>query len=743
MFTAQLSHFVTVENLKEAAFAVKSKAVGLDKESIWHYRHDEEALRILAEDLLEGRYVPQPFMRIEIEKNETESRPLALASARDKIVQKMLASQLGFYFDAKFSDKSYGYRPGKGTLRAINRCRDFIKRGYRYAYKTDIDNFFESIDQQRLLVLLEREIADKRIVALIGLMLKNGSFKQFDYLEHYEGVHQGDALSPLLSNIYLDQMDKWLEENGIVFVRFADDFLLFFKKPKTHKSVVSKLNSFLSTIGLRLGEDKSYAASFEEGVTFLGCRFQNSHVLIDNERLQKKVSKLYAMAKKRWDIERFVSEVNSFTEALQRYYLKIITPESPQFSHLEHALMDAVSRRIAQGFESKEVRYKKDAKRRLESLMPLTQVSRLEQERFVSQIVDRAKSMARFTDKDDKASASLGRKKQKYARKMAEASTLFVDQFGVSLGVAKNKITLKQKGKVVHTLPKNGCEHIIIQTKAASISSALIKLCAKQGIPIDFIDGRSRHFASLHTYRQSYAKRTLLQLRAREDEARTLGYAKAFIKAKLKNQANYLKYLDKHHKEVLDEVGRIRIIYGKIAAAGSVDELMGLEGSASALYWSALGKIVSDKVMFSERMTQGATDVVNNALNYGYAILYAEVQKALVKAGLALHVSFLHALDDGKPTLVFDLIEEFRTFVVDRTVFSMVNKEEPLSVDEKGLLTQKARRLVAKNVIERLGSFTVYKKESRRLKNVIQSQAYLLAKSIDEEVKYKGFIGRY
>ena len=145
----------------------------------------------------------------------------------------------------------------------------------------------------------------------------------------------------------------------------------------------------------------------------------------------------------------------------------------------------------------------------------------------------------------------------------------------------------------------------------------------------------------------------------------------------------------------------------------------------------------------SGRVTRGAKDPVNSALNYGYAILYTEVTRALVDAGLSLHISFLHSGDGKKPTLVFDMVEEFRTFVVDRSIFSMFNRDEPIEVDDDGKLTVESRRLISKNIIERLGSYTKYRKNRVRLDNVIATQAYRLASHIEEAKRYNAFVGRY
>ena len=136
----------------------------------------------------------------------------------------------------------------------------------------------------------------------------------------------------------------------------------------------------------------------------------------------------------------------------------------------------------------------------------------------------------------------------------------------------------------------------------------------------------------------------------------------------------------------------------------NISELMGYEGSISALYWDSLRLVI--EVPFEKRVTFGAKDIVNSSLNYAYAILYGRIQHYLVHAGLSLNISFLHSIDGNKPTLTFDMIEEFRTFIVDRTIFSMLNKNEPIKLDNDGLLTKSSRQLISKNIKEKLGSYT-------------------------------------
>ena len=236
---------------------------------------------------------------------------------------------------------------------------------------------------------------------------------------------------------------------------------------------------------------------------------------------------------------------------------------------------------------------------------------------------------------------------------------------------------------------------------------------------------------------------SLMQLELIE-KGKGLALAKKFIQGKSKNQLNYLKYLDRYHNDVEETIESIeQRVKQNIKKATSVGQLMGYEGEISKLYWQGLVSILDEKSNFTGRSNRGAKDLVNASLNYGYAILYARIQNALLKAGLALHISFLHSLQDGKPTLVYDMIEEFRAFVVDRAIVSMINKNEPLKINSKGELSRESCHLIVQNVKERLGVYTQHRKASKKVESILQDQAYLLARHVRGEERYKPFIGKY
>jgi len=732
-------------SLFEALKRIKSKGSGLDKEALEAFKQDaKQNIETLYTEVIDGSYAPQPIKKIAIPKNKTEFRPIALASVRDKVVQRALVNAIEPYFDKKMSDKSYGYRRDKSALKAIGRCKDFINRGYFWVYKSDIENYFETINHQKLLAILEKEIEDKRVIRLISLYLENGGFKDTHYIEHTKGVHQGDILSPLLSNIYLNEMDTFLESKEVAFVRYADDFVLFFKKEKQSEKRVNQLKIFLQTLSLHIGEKKSYKANvFEHGFTFLGVYFKNKEIKVENERLLKKISKLFEMAKNHQKPEKFVEEVNGFLEGLSFYYLKIIQKDSSQFHLLHQALIDALAQYVYLQRKSGKFTTKKAFKEPFSKLYLLQSISLTQHRETVERIVSMGFEKYLASKNYTENRVLLKRKKQKFAKSFASSSVLYVSQFGAYLGMNKSTITVKVKGKIKAKIPIKQCEHIIIAGKAISLSSNMVYLCVKESIAIDFVDGRDRPFASLLSSKNAYAKMALMQLELLQ-RGDALLLAKKFIKAKAKNQLNYLKYLNRYHRELQHHIEKLEPkVKSSIKQATSIPQLMGYEGEISTIYWQAIVTILSDKSDFTHREGRGAKDVVNASLNYGYAILYARVQHALLKAGLALHISFLHSLQEGKPTLVYDFIEEFRAFVVDRAIVSMVNKNEPLKIGKNGELTQSSRVLIVENVKERLGVYTKHKKETKKMETIIQDQAYLLARHIRGESVYKPFIGKY
>ncbi len=536
-------------------------------------------------------------------------------------------------------------------------------------------------------------------------------------------------------------MDKWLEKNNILFIRYADDFVILNKNENELKSIKDNLEIFLSTLDLKLGIDKTYITSIKDGFNFLGIHFKGKQKIVNNERFQKTISKFHKLSKTKSSLMKYTKDLNAYLFAINNYYLKIIEKSSTQFSLLEQHLIDSISYKVYICKENKQIKTKKEFKIIL-SQIKLDIIFDIEIiqdkiELIISKAYEQYLSNKSYKDSKSK----IDKKKNKYAKKFANDSTLHINSFGLTLGISKNKFVVKEYGKVKMTFPFDKISRIILEGKGISLSTDVIKKCVENNITIDFLNRNAISYASLITYKAATTQKIQKQSMIL-NSVMHLQLAKAFIQGKAKNQINYIKYLNKYHKLLDSNILNMEKLFKNIKKSTTIDEIMGYEGSISVVYWDSIKLIL--EVPFESRVTFGAKDIVNSSLNYAYAILYGKVQHCLVHAGLSLNISFLHALDEQKPTLVYDMIEEFRTFIVDRTIFSMLNKNEPIKLDKDGLLTKSSKHLISKNIKEKLGSYTMWKKESIKVENIIQTQCYKLAKAIEENKEsYKPFIGKY
>jgi len=702
MFSKKLENIFTINKLKEN---ITSFDVDLHK---------------LQKEILKGNYIPQPLKRIYIKKN-AKKRPIAIANNVDKIVQKTLYLALNEYFDKTFSNHSYGYRPNKSTLKAIKRVKDYIKRKYVTIYKSDFKDFFETINHDKLINLLDIYIEDKRVINLIAQFIESGVLEK-NYYDHIEGIHQGDILSPLLSNIYLNQVDMFLERENIEFVRFADDFILFFKEKNPNKKV-EKLKKFIQNLDISLNEEKSYYSNIQKGFSFLGCYFHNDKISIDKDRFDKQIKSLEELKSLKFD--KFLEKIKQKYEGLNRYYFKLIT-NTHQLNILKSQIKSIFIDVLVECFKSTT---KKDVLSKLNNYNLLD----INVDEIIDIAYNKYKSQKILIPKE-----KIIKQKKKVIKNLIKSSIIVITEYGVFLGISKNKIVLKQKGKITKSFPKSQIKRIIINSKGVSLSSDFVHMCSKNSISIEFIDYKSTPYATIVEYNMSYPKTALKQLEILNTSKR-LEYAKEFIRAKIINQKNYLKYHNKYYKNLENEITKIKQLLKKSQKSKTIEELMGYEGSVGAIYWSAIGKILKDDEF--KRITKGATDTKNSAFNYGYAILYNKVQVALIRAGLSINISFLHSLSN-KPSLVFDMVEQFRTFVVDRAIVFSLNKSDDIKINDSKL-TKEAKKRIVEEVNKRLSSLQEYKGTKRSLEDIISLQAYHLVKSINENIKYKSFVARF
>ena len=224
-----LEQILSPTNLNQAYKKVKGNkgSGGIDKmevESLKDYlvRNKEE----LIQSIMCGTYRPNPVRRVEIPKENGKMRMLGIPTVVDRVVQQAIAQILVPIYEKQFSTSGYGFRPKRSAHQALNKCRDYITEGYKYAVDMDLEKFFDTVNQSKLIEVLSRTVKDGRVISLIHKYLHAGVVVRNKFEETNVGVPQGGPLSPLLSNIMLNELDKELERRGHRFVRYADDLVI-------------------------------------------------------------------------------------------------------------------------------------------------------------------------------------------------------------------------------------------------------------------------------------------------------------------------------------------------------------------------------------------------------------------------------------------------------------------------------------------------------------------------------------
>src|SRR5438270_9961669 len=264
------------DSLKEALRQVKANkgSAGIDRMTVGQLDdYLKQHWPVIREQLLNGTYEPKPVRRVEIPKPDGGVRKLGIPTVLDRLVQQAVMQVLQRYWDRTFSESSYGFRPGRSAHQAVGQAQKYIAEGYCWCVDLDLEKFFDRVNHDKLMGQIAKRVEDKRVLKLIRAFLNAGVMENGLVSPSVEGTPQGGPLSPLLSNLVLNELDRELERRGLRFVRYADDCNIYVRSERAGQRVMESITQFITQKPkLKVNEAKSAVARPQER-KFLGFSF--------------------------------------------------------------------------------------------------------------------------------------------------------------------------------------------------------------------------------------------------------------------------------------------------------------------------------------------------------------------------------------------------------------------------------------------------------------------------------------
>ncbi len=315
------------ENLELAFRKVKRNhgAPGIDGETVLDFNEGLEAnVEFLHEKLKTNTYEPDPVRRVEIEKPDGGIRLLGVPTVKDRVVQQAIVNIIEPIYEPTFHPSSYGYRPRHSPQQAVAKAERFMNQyGLTEVVDMDLSKCFDTLDHEILMRAVAERISDGKVLGLIKKFLKSGVMQSDRFIETEVGSCQGGVISPLLSNIYLNQFDQKMKSKGLRIVRYADDILIFAKDKQTagnYKAYATKVLE--QELKLKVNETKTRLTSVREGVTFLGFVIYAKYLVIDPKRIKRFKDKIRNITRRNAGrpLEKVIKELNPVLRGWLNYY---------------------------------------------------------------------------------------------------------------------------------------------------------------------------------------------------------------------------------------------------------------------------------------------------------------------------------------------------------------------------------------------------------------------------------------
>ncbi len=637
-------------------------------------------------DFKKGEYAIKPAIKFKL----SSGRTISLIDPLDKLFEMHVNLYLQKFIDNYHQDNIYAFRRNKGAIKAIKRIVHEIKqKDLRFAVKLDIDKYFDNIDREHLLIKLQNHHFPQKLLRFIELCTNRGWLnKKHRWIDSDKGIPQGAVISPALSNLYLRKLDCFVTERipEVFYIRYCDD-LIFLSSHKGYlQNLIRILPDYLDkTCSLSFNKVNPIKNIIEDSIEYLGISINRKRLNISDEKYSEKLNEIEKIIYSNADnYQKAAQEIKEKFERWEAYYGKILGKDWCKI--ISNIIQDIKKKNIGKYLDEianilkEELNLKEEIKAQVSEY---TKPSKLSVKELIKQ------------------------SKVDYYEKLSENSTIIIDTEKTFLGKSGLKLFIDCHGRKLR-IPLIKIRRIVISARwGVTISSSLIKTLAKEKVSTTFLGFDGQPYAYISSPERKQFNILAEQMKSRMD-IRGFEIAKNIIIAKMKNQMHLIKYWrkSKKRKKLFDKYAKAIIELIKEAKSLGFNQdfdyaqkLMQLEAEAAANYWKAFAMVIK-KYDFQKRNRRGAKDPINCLLNYGYGFLRNHVNAALSTQGFDLTVSFLHKQFRNKPTLVFDIMEQFRQPFIDREIVALANKGKKIEI-ENGLLSDDSRKYLLKRLVKR------------------------------------------
>jgi CRISPR-associated protein Cas1 len=617
----RLLAFLSPDNFLRAWIKVRDNqgCAGVDGETIAQFAQQADRKLIqLLQQVAQGVYRPLPLRQIFAPKKSGGWRILRVPTVRDRIVQQALLNILHPILDPQFEPVSFAYRPGRSHKQAIAQVSAWHRRGYNWLLDADIVSYFDQVRHDRLFAELKERLGSGQFATLALDLIEQWTtvptLTPEGLVLPQQGIPQGAVTSPILANVYLDDFDEALMAGRVQLVRFADDFVVLGRTQRQIEQAQAQVSQLLQGMGLQLHPDKTQITSFDRGFRFLG------HAFVGDLVVESKRQKAAAQPRQKAAAE-----------------LRLVHADAPlQPTQLQQVLLETLQA----------------AQKPIPPPLFVVFGYTVRPEQPV----------------EIKSSEVIWQ---------AGMSTLYLVQQGTTVQKEQGRFVIQAPQTATVEVPIREVERILIFGNV-QLTTPVISSCLDARISVVFLTQMGDYKGHLWSAEAEGINAMMAQFGRCQDDGFRLETARAIVIGKLNNSKQLLLRLNRRQglEAVAAAIDGLQNDIEAVAAAGGLDALRGHEGAAAARYFQALGQLITNPgFTFTGRNRRPPTDPVNSLLSFGYTLLHNHVLSLILAEGLNPYLGNLHDSERKETFLAFDLVEEFRSPIVDALVMRLINRK--------------------------------------------------------------------